>query len=256
MTFSLWSCPCSDRGPVHDPPGDESARAITTACAAVVFGVPALFVGPPGFSKTEAAPITVALATDGDDVRLSLRAFSPGAPPSVAPEVINLKTLLDNQGIAAATDSTLYDPRLHAFVLNELTRANPATATTWRRRKPASTPVSRRRSRGGSRNIFICLNSALSDKVKGRLADWRRVKVEEQGILSVSYSTPTEIIPIRVVESVARLFEGLPRSAEAFRQGGDIVANLLPHQELADKLAARQSAGSAAGKPTVRPDRR
>lgn len=146
-------------------------------CAAIVSGTPAIIVGPPGCGTTEAALIAAALAAHGDDGRLSPCAFSPGAPPSVAPEVINLKTLLDNQGIAAATDSTLYDPRLHAFVLDELTRANPATATTWRRRKPASTPVSRRRSRGGSRNIFICLNSALSDKVKGRLADWRRVKV-------------------------------------------------------------------------------
>jgi len=41
-------------------------------------------------------------------------------------------------------------------------------------------------------------------------------------------------LQLKAVSSVVRLFAGLPRYAESFRLGDEVVANLPPYQELAD----------------------
>ncbi len=105
------------------------------------------------FGTTEAALIAAALTVDSDERRLWRSTLSPGAPPSVVQGAISIKALRENQAVAVTATGALDDPRLRAFAPDEPPRANPTTATTGRRCTPASTPVSRRRSRGGSRNI-------------------------------------------------------------------------------------------------------
>lgn len=106
--------------------GKSFSDAFMSGVGAAVSGTGLLLIGHPGTGKTEAARLMAQIFTRGDTSRYWEQTFSPGTPPSVVTGALSVHRLVHEGEVEITTSGSLYDPRIAAAVLDEITRASEA----------------------------------------------------------------------------------------------------------------------------------